>query len=182
MSFRTALFAAAAMAALSACAHSAQPSAAPVSPSPAATSSIPPITVHSRGNARQPVRITQQEGNRRIYELLARSSESTMQSQSQFRSTFSQTHVTFFTADGGTLTGDAPLATIDKASNSVTMQGGVRGKTSEGVVLNCDQLVYERKTGTLHGTGNVHIVSKEGYALSGGSFTSDLKLTHVHME
>lgn len=128
------------------------------------------------------MRITQQEGNRRIYELLARSSESTMQTQSQFRSTFKQTHVTFFTADGGTLTGDAPLTTIDKATNSVTMQGGVHGKTSDGIVLNCDELVYDRKTGSLRGTGNVHIVSKEGYALTGGSFTSDLKLTHVHME
>ena len=157
------------------------PSAAPsaqVSPS----AGLPPITVHSQGTTRQPVRIVEQQNNRKIYELLAQSTESTMQSQNQFRGSFAKTHVTFYGTDGSTLIGDAPLTTIDKASERVTMQGGVRARTSEGITLQCDQLEYNRTTGQLHGTGNVHIVSSQGYTLSGGSFRSDLKLTHVHME
>ena len=105
-----------------------------------------------------------------------------MQSQNQFRGTFAQTHVTFYDTDGTTLQGDAPTTTIDKASSSVVMQGGVNGKTSTGITLQCDQLTYDRRSGQLRGVGNVHIVGAAGYSLSGGSFTSDLRLTHVHME
>jgi len=139
--------------------------------------------VRSHGNAKQPVRIVEKQGNRPIYELIAKSTESTMQSQNQFRGTFAQTHVTFYgTTSGATLVGDAPVTTVDRAKESVLMQGGVKAHTSEGVVLTCDQLDYDRSTGKLHGAGNVHIVSKDGYTLTGGSFTSDLRLTQVHMQ
>ncbi|GAC1354990.1 MAG: hypothetical protein NVSMB31_15330 [Vulcanimicrobiaceae bacterium] len=143
---------------------------------------MPPITIHSHGKNNEPVRIVEQQGNKKIYELQAQSTESSMESQSQFRGTFSKTHVTFYAADGSSLVGDAPLTTIDKATQQVVMQGGVRGKTSDGMVLRCDTLQYDRATGSLHGSGNVHIISSQGYSLTGGSFTSDLKLTHVHMQ
>ncbi|MBC5815296.1 MAG: hypothetical protein GIW97_02035 [Candidatus Eremiobacteraeota bacterium] len=153
------------------------------SAAPTASNGLPPITVRSHGNANQPVRIVEKQGNRRLYELTAKSTESTLQSQSQFRGTFAQTHVTFYGAtSGATLTGDAPITTVDRAKESVLMQGGVKSHTSEGVVLTCDQLEYDRSTGRLHGTGNVHITSKDGYTLTGGSFTSDLRLTQVHMQ
>lgn len=161
--------------------QSAQATATPA-PSASATAGLPPITVRSKGNAQQPVRIVQQQGNRKIYELIARSTESTMQSQSDFRGTFSDTHVTFYGTDGTKLVGSAPVTAIDKAKQTVAMRGGVHAKTSDGIVLTCDQLEYNRGTGKLHGTGNVHIVSSQGYTLSGSSFTSDLKLTQVHME
>ncbi len=149
------------------------------SPSP---SGLPPITVQSRGSAHQPVRIVEQLGNRKLYELTARSTQSKLASQNEFRATFSVTHVIFYNDAGGTLAGDAPLTTIDKATQRVVMQGGVRAHTSEGISLQCDRLEYDRSNGQLHGTGNVRINSTQGYALTGGSFHSDLRLTNVHME
>ncbi|MDP9017002.1 MAG: hypothetical protein M3N19_01610 [Candidatus Eremiobacteraeota bacterium] len=150
--------------------------------SPSASSGLPPITIHSHGKSNEPVRIVEQQGNKKIYELQAQSTESSMESQSQFRGTFSKTHVTFYGSDGSNLVGDAPLTTIDKATQRVVMQGGVVGKTNDGMILRCDELQYNRSTGQLHGIGNVHIISAQGYSLTGGSFTSDLKLTHVHMQ
>lgn len=177
---------AAALAACSACTPHPAQQAGRATPAPApstrASAGLPPITVRSKGNAQRPVRIVQQQGNRKIYELIARSTESTMQSQSDFRGTFSDTHVTFYGTDGSNLVGSAPVTAIDKAKQTVIMRGGVHAKNSEGITLQCEQLEYNRGTGKLHGTGNVHIVSSQGYTLSGSSFTSDLKLTQVHME
>ncbi|MFN2528384.1 MAG: hypothetical protein ABR584_06660 [Candidatus Baltobacteraceae bacterium] len=162
--------------------HTVQQAAAP-SALPTASSGLPPITVRSHGNATQPVRIVEKQGNRAVYELIAKSTESTLQSQNQFRGTFAQTHVTFYGASSGsTLAGDAPVTSVDRAKETVLMQGGVKAHTSEGVLLSCDQLEYDRSTGKLRGTGNVRIVSKDGYTLTGGSFASDLKLTQVHMQ
>lgn len=165
-----------------------KPQHAYVSPSPASapvptSSGVPPITVRSHGTSNQPVRIIQQQGNRKLYELLARSTESTVQSQTQFRSTFSQTHVTFYGTDGTKLVGDAPVTQIDRSRQTVTMTGGFHGRTSDGVVLTCDQLQYARATGQLLGTGNVHISkSADGLSMTGTTFRSDLKLTQVHMQ
>lgn len=153
-------------------------------PSPGASSSaLPPITVRSHGNAREPVRSIYQQGNRKIYELVANSTESTMPSKNQFRGVFLKTHITFYLPDGSTLVGQAPVTVVDRSAQTVTMQNGVHGRTTDGVVLTCNQLVYSQATGQLHGTGNVHIVkSSEGLSMTGGSFTSDLKLTQVHMQ
>jgi lipopolysaccharide assembly outer membrane protein LptD (OstA) len=150
-------------------------------PSPSA-SAFPRLHIQSRGSASQPVSIIQQIGNRRVYELIARSSDSTMQSQTNSKGVFRQTRVTFYSADGSSLTGAAPTATIDTAAETVTLQGGVHAKSSDGIVLDCDQLQYERRTGELIGTGNVHVVNPSGEALTGGSFRSDLRLSHVHVE
>jgi lipopolysaccharide assembly outer membrane protein LptD (OstA) len=150
---------------------------------PSAAGALPPITVRSRGNSHQPVRIVEKQGNRLVYELLAASTESSLQSQNQFRGTFSATRVTFYgSTPGSTLTGTAPTTTVDRAKESVLMQGGVKAHTSEGVLLDCDRLQYDRTTGRLLGSGNVRIVSRDGYTLTGGSFTSDLRLTQVHMQ
>lgn len=164
--------------------HHGEPSARPrVSSAPAATASaFPHLRVQSRGSASQPVRIVEQSGNRKVYELLARSSDSTMQSQTSSKGTFHQTHVTFYGADGSSLSGDAPVAIIDTAAETITLQDGVHAKTSDGISLQCDRLEYDRTTGQLHGTGNVHVINRTGYALSGGSFQSDLRLLHVHVE
>ncbi|MBV9149138.1 MAG: hypothetical protein JO024_04695 [Candidatus Eremiobacteraeota bacterium] len=150
-------------------------------PSPTA-SAFPRLHIQSRGSASQPVSIVQQIGNRRVYELFARSSDSTLQSQTNSKGVFRQTRVKFYSPDGSSLTGAAPLATIDTAAETVTLQGGVHAKSSDGVILDCDQLQYERRTGQLIGTGNVHVVNPSGEALTGGSFRSDLRLSHVHVE
>lgn len=171
------------------CACSPKPQNAPGVPNaspkvaPSASAGLPPITVRSHGNAHQPVRIVEKQGNRLVYELIAASTESSLQSQNQFRGTFSATRVTFYgNTAGSTLTGTAPTTTVDRAKESVFMQGGVKAHTSEGVLLDCDQLQYDRTTGKLLGSGNVRIVSRDGYTLTGSSFTSDLRLTQVHMQ
>ncbi|MBV8727090.1 MAG: hypothetical protein JO233_04835 [Candidatus Eremiobacteraeota bacterium] len=162
--------------------HAAQTTqAVSVQPSPTA-SAFPKLHIQSRGSASQPVSIIQQIGNRKVYELVARSSDSTLQSQTNSKGLFRQARVTFYSADGSSLTGAAPLATIDTAAETVTLEGGVHAKSSDGVALDCDRLQYERKTGQLLGSGNVHVVNPSGEALTGGSFRSDLRLLHVHVE
>jgi len=161
----------------------AQSAATSASPTPLATgSAFPQLRIQSRGSASQPVRIVEQSGNRKVYELVARSSDSTMQSQTNSKGIFRQTHVTFYGTDGSTLFGDAPMATIDTTAETITLQEGVHARTSDGISLQCDQLEYDRRTGQLRGTGNVHVVNRAGYALSGGRFQSDLRLSHVHVE
>jgi hypothetical protein len=162
--------------------HGAQPAQLSSSPPSPTASPFPQVHIASRGSASQPVRIVEQSKNRKVYELLARSSDSTMQSQTSSKGIFRQTRVTFYGADGSTLSGAAPMATIDTAAETITLQNGVRAKTSDGITLQCDQLEYDRSTGQLHGTGNVRVVNRAGYALTGGSFRSDLRLSHVHVE
>jgi len=156
-------------------------SAAPsVSPS-----GLPPFRISSKGSSTQPVRIVEQQGNRKLYELVARSTESTVQSQTNFRGTFRQTQVTFYAADGGRLDGKAPTTAIDRASELVIMSGGVAARTSDGVLLTCDQLQYDRRTGLLNGNGNVKIVKPApdgSLTLTGASFESDLHLSHLKVQ
>jgi lipopolysaccharide assembly outer membrane protein LptD (OstA) len=128
------------------------------------------------------VRIVAQSGNRKVYELLARSSDSTLQSQTSSNGIFRQTRVTFYGADGSTLSGAAPMAVVNTTTETITLQDGVHAKTSDGITLQCDRLEYDRTSGLLHGTGNVRVVNRAGYALTGGSFRSDLRLSHVHVE
>jgi len=90
--------------------------------------------------------------------------------------------VTFYGPEGSTLSGGAPIATVDTAAETITLQNGVHAKSSDGITLDCDQLEYDRKSGQLLGTGNVRVVNPSGEALSGGSFRSDLRLSHVHVE
>ncbi len=166
---------------LSSCAsrHAMTQATAPAQASP---TPFPKLHIQSRGNASQPVSIVQQVGNRKVYQLIARSSDSTMQSQTNSTGVFHQTRVTFFSSDGSRLSGTAPLATIDTAAETITLEGGVHAKSSDGVALDCDRLQYARKSGQLFGSGNVRVVNPSGEALSGGSFRSDLRLSHVHVE
>ena len=101
---------------------------------------FPKLHIQSKGSATQPVRIIQQVGNRRVYELLARSSDSTLQSQTNSKGVFHQARVTFYNSDGSTLSGAAPIATIDTSSETVTLEGGVRAKSSDGVAFDCDRV------------------------------------------
>ncbi|MBV8689157.1 MAG: hypothetical protein JOZ59_03515 [Candidatus Eremiobacteraeota bacterium] len=164
--------------------HAASPGAqstGAAQPAPSGTP-FPKLHIQSKGSATQPVRIIQQVGNRPVYELIARSSDSTLQSQTNSRGVFRQTRITFYNNDGSTLSGTAPIATIDTASETVTLEGGVRAKSSDGVAFDCDRVQYDRRSGQLLGTGNVHVVNPSGEALTGGSFRSDLRLSHVHVE
>jgi len=150
-------------------------------PSAIVSPGLPPLHITSRGNPGRPVRIVEQAGNREVYELVARSTESSLQSQASFRGTFSQPHVKFFQEDGSTMTADAPSGSIDKATERVVLMGGVSAHTSTGYALRCETLTYDRAAGRLTGEGNVRITSADG-SITGGKFTSDLALKHVLVE
>jgi LPS export ABC transporter protein LptC len=154
-------------------------------PTPSATQSgLPPIRITGHGTARQPVRVVgQRPGGGKAYELLAKSYES--RSEKNFtQATFQQTQVTFYDKDGSTLHAQAPQARVDDRSKQVILLGGVHAKTSTGLTLVCDRLVYDNASGLLHGEGNVRMTGSQGgeqQVLTGNSFTSDVKLTRMTM-
>ncbi|MDQ6825871.1 MAG: LPS export ABC transporter periplasmic protein LptC [Candidatus Eremiobacteraeota bacterium] len=154
-----------------------QPSARP------AASAAPSLHVLGKGTLHRPVVIIEQEKNRKVYELRAKSYESTVGARGAgFKGRFSRTHVTFFERNGTTLRADAPTALVDRAGQRVTLQDGVHAQTSAGIQLACDTLTYERSTGRIHGEGNVRITQpSQGYDVTGGNFSSDVELHDVRM-
>lgn len=162
----------------------AAPKTAQARPSPlATTSAVPSLHIQGSGNAHREVVLIEQEKNRTIYQLRAKTYESTIGAQGAgFKGRFRRAHVTFFERDGTTLTAQAPTALVDKSSQRVTLQGGVRAQTSAGIHLTCDILTYERSTGRIRGEGNVRITQPSaGYDVSGGNFESDVELHNVRM-
>ncbi|MDQ2871694.1 MAG: hypothetical protein M3R35_01035, partial [Candidatus Eremiobacteraeota bacterium] len=129
----------------------APPDAAP-SPTPTASSTAMPIRIVGKGSAKQQIVTYQQQGNRRLYELHAKSSvfENT---SSQTVAQFKQTTVTFYDKSGSTLIASAPVTTVDQRAKQVVMTGGVHARSSSGMKLVCDRLSYYGKTGMLHGQG-----------------------------
>lgn len=182
---RTALLACIAL--LSACnpKPAGQQPAATLAPAqtPAPAGGAPPLRITGRGTAKQPVRIIGQTGNRKQYELTARSEES-RSAQSIAQASFQQTTVTFFDKGGTTMRAQAPLATIDERSQKVRLSGGVHATTSGGVTMTCNTLVYDRKNSRVHGEGNVRITGSHGGSttvLTGNAFDSDVTLTQMLM-
>ena len=144
---------------------------------------LPPLEISGHGTAKEPVRVTGEQGGRRTYELLAQSYRShSMQNVTQ--AVFAQTRVTFYDKDGTRLHAQAPQAQLDDRRKQVILSGGVHAKTSTGLTLVCDRLVYDDASGLLHGTGNVRITGMQGgreQVLTGNAFTSDVKLTQMTM-
>lgn len=163
-----------------------QPQQTPhATPAPSATpSGLPPLKITGRGVKGQPVRIVQQSGSRKVYELTSKSYVS-RSAQSIAQATFQQAAVTFYDKDGTTLSARAPSATIDDKNRKVVMTGGVHATTSTGLTMTCDRLIYDQATALLHGDGNVVITGNQGgqqQTLTGNSFTSDVKLTRMVMK
>ena len=152
-------------------------------PAPSGTpTGVPPLKITGHGTAGQPVRFVQQTGNRKQYELVAKSLVS-HSAQSGGETTFQQAVVTFYDKDGTTLVARAPSAKIDQRKKQVLMTGGVHAKSSKGMTMTCDRLTYDQATGLLHGQGNVHITAQGGQEeATGNSFTSDVKLTKMVMK
>jgi LPS export ABC transporter protein LptC len=154
---------------------------ATASPSPSPTSTGLALKVSGRGTASQPVRFTQQTGNRREYDLLARSFESTG-AQGSARVTFKDVHVTFHGKDGSTLVATAPYAQLNQVTNTIRMWGGVQSHNTAGTILDSDTMVYDHATRLIHGTGHVQITSKNGFHATATKIDSDLSLTHTRMQ
>jgi hypothetical protein len=151
------------------------------SPTPVPTATPLSLTITGKGTDVRPVRLVDQKGNRKLYELLARSYQSAG-SQGNARATFSDVKVTFFDPKGETLEAAAPRAIVDETANTVTLEGGVKGKASTGMLLQCDTLVYSRATQMLHGEGHVVVSSSQGMRASGNRFDSDISLAHTRMQ
>jgi hypothetical protein len=161
-----------------------QPPKATPSPSAAARPHGTPtplvLKISGRGTAHRPVHLIQQVHNRIDYDLLASSYESTGP-QGGARAVFQNARVTFRDRHGSTIAATAPQAVVDQVANTVTLMNGVHAQTSSGMTLECDQLVYQRATGMLHGSGNVVVTDPKGFRATGSSFDSDLSLTHMRM-
>jgi len=139
------------------------------------------LTIRGKGSPNRPVRLIQQVHNRVDYDVLASSYES-KGPQGSARAVFSDARVTFHDPRGSRITANAPQAVVDQTMHTVTLLTGVHARTSAGMTLQCDQLVYEQATGMLHGTGNVVVTDPKGFRATGSSFDSDISLTHMRMQ
>lgn len=155
--------------------------ATPTSSAPNPTPSALSLKITGRGSKHEPIRMFQQLGNRKQYELQTAAYESRGAS-GKFSAILHTVHATFYEKDGTTLIADAPRAVVDQSANTVTLQGGVHARNSAGMTLACDQLVYSRATEMVHGTGNVVITDPNGMRATGSRFDSDLTLTHAQMQ
>ena len=151
-------------------------------PKPAATSAftgavatLPPLRVSAQGSAKAPVVIEsfRADGSKR-YRLEARSA---LYDNAHRRARFRQAHVIFYRG-ARTLTVDAPAALVDHNSQTVTMDGGVRAVSDDGVALSCRRMVYYSNTDHVTGDGDVRMRSGND-VLTGGHLESDLRLEQV---
>ncbi|MBV9719050.1 MAG: LPS export ABC transporter periplasmic protein LptC [Candidatus Eremiobacteraeota bacterium] len=159
-----------------------KPTAAPsLLTRPRATPTPLVLKITGYGTAKQPVHLIQQVHNRVDYDLLASSYQSNGP-QGAARAVFQSARVTFRDRTGATFAATAPQAVVDQAANTVTLTNGVHAHTSSGMTLECTQLVYERATGMLHGSGDVVVTDPKGFRATGSSFDSDISLTHMRMQ
>ena len=169
-----------AAAALAAC--NPQPAGRAAAPTPSPTSAgVPPLKITGHGTAQSPVRTFEQAGNRKVYELLARSYVS-HSAHNVAQAKFQEATVTFYDKDGSSLTAQAPQAAVDERTKQVALTGGVHARTTTGATLTCDNLTYNRATGMLAGSGNVRMTADQNGShevLTGNTFTSDIKLTRM---
>jgi LPS export ABC transporter protein LptC len=166
--------------ALAACNPQSPNSAAQATPAAATTPTPLSLHITAHGNPRQPVRAIYQIHNRVQYDLAASSAESEGP-QGSTRADFTDARITFHAKNGSSMVATAPHAVVDETTDSVTLVDNVRARTSTGMTLQCDRLVYDRSTEMLHGYGNVVIVDPKGFRATGSSFDSDVSLTHMHL-
>lgn len=144
-----------------------------------APTGAPPIDITGKGTSANPVRISAQNGNRRVYQVRA-SSYKSHSAQNTAQAKFNQPTVTFYAKDGTTMTATSPTASVQ--GKLVVLSGGVHARTSTGLTLTCDKLTYSQNSETIAGDGNVRITGMQGgqrQMLTGSHFTSDVKLTNM---
>lgn len=157
-----------------------QPAHAPVRASASVTPTAPAYTVTGHGTNGKPARIFEQNGNRKVYQIVTPSYAS-KSAQNMAQAQFAHPTVTFYGKDGSTMTATAPQAAV-RSGKQVVLSGGVQAKTSTGMTLTCDELTYDQHTETIDGTGHVRITGMQGgtaQTLTGSHFTSDVKLTNM---
>ncbi|HEY9086423.1 MAG TPA: LPS export ABC transporter periplasmic protein LptC [Candidatus Tyrphobacter sp.] len=151
------------------------------SPSPGRHTGCGPwLHITGYGTAKHPLRFVQQQNNRKQYDLVAHSYESTG-AQCSAIATFFTVHVTFFGNDGTRLIAVAPQAIVDEAANTITLTGRVHAKTDSGMTLDCDRLTYDQRAQMVHGEGHVVMMNAHGARATGNRVDSDVTLTRAEM-
>lgn len=153
---------------------------AAASPTPSAgAATAVPLNITGRGTKNNPVRINAQNGNRRVYQVVA-SSYTSHSAQNATQARFAQPTVKFYAKDGTTMTATSPTASVH--GKQVLLSGGVHATTSTGLTLTCQTLTYDQSTESIVGDGNVRIVGMQGgqqQVMTGNHFTSDVRLTNM---
>jgi LPS export ABC transporter protein LptC len=139
-----------------------------------------PITIKERHVGSRFIYLTEQKKNRKVYVIRADSNVSIRLSQGSGHSDFVNPHVTFY-ENKGTLVADSPHARAEERDRSILMDGGVHAHNSEGTTLQSDTLRYDDGAETLHGDGNVVIVTAKGEELRGRHFDYDLRTTEMRV-
>jgi LPS export ABC transporter protein LptC len=163
---------------LAACGNPASPAATPA-PAASAPTSVP-VHVTSSGNGRYTT-LTEMKDRRTIYVIRATSfdADTTAGASAGGSGTFDRPHITFIDRNGGRTIADAPKAVLTGADKSVLMTGGVRARSQDGNVLQCDQLRYDGRTERIHGEGNVVMQTPAGLVLRGDLIDGDARLQNV---
>ncbi|MFN2450235.1 MAG: LPS export ABC transporter periplasmic protein LptC [Candidatus Baltobacteraceae bacterium] len=149
-------------------------------PAASASASAPALTITGRGTRSQPVRMSAQNGNRKTYQLVAKS-YTAHSAQNATQTNVALPTVTFYAKDGTKMTATAPRAAV-QSGKEIVLSGGVHATTSTGLTLTCDELTFDQRTEMLQGERNVRITGMQGGAqqlLTGNHFTSNVKLTNM---
>jgi len=156
----------------------------PPAPTPSAASSAQasavPIKIRDPHVPSKYIYLIEQKKNRKVYVVRADSNVSVRLSQGRGHSDFVRPHVTFYQRHGS-LIADSPHARVEERDRSILMDGGVHARSSEGMTLQSDTLRYDDGAETLHGDGNVVIVTAQGEELRGSHFDYDLRTTEMRV-
>jgi hypothetical protein len=169
------------MAMLAGCNPQAPRSAKTPAPARRHAATPPPLHITGQGTSGRPVRLIQQIQNRIEYELVTKSYES-RGTQGRELAVARDATITFHDRKGITLTARSPQAVLDERANTLTLLDDVHARTSSGITLTCDRLVYDRNEQLFHGYGNVVIVNANGFRGTGSKFDSDIALSHIRMK
>jgi LPS export ABC transporter protein LptC len=142
----------------------------------------PPLRVRSVPNGSKYIYLTEQKKDRIVYKLRADSNTSIRLSEGNGQSDFEQPHIIFYGAGGRSIVADAPHARVAEREKTVTMTGGVRSRTNEGMTLTSDTLRYDDASEVLHGEGNVEITTAQGEHFSGQRMDYNLRTTEMHVQ
>jgi len=160
-------------------------SSAPTAPSPPRpTPTKAPITVRDlsqRVNSEYVYLTKRRRDNSKAYTLRADANVSESAGQGTGRSDFTNPHIIFAERAGQTLVADAPHASIVESRKSIVMTGGVRARTSDGMLLQCDTLTYDEGSDRLHGRGNVLVKTPRGERLTGDRIEANLRLSEMQL-
>ncbi len=158
-----------------------RPAKLTASPSPTTSTGVW-LHVTGHGSALHPLRfVGTTAGNRREYDLIARSYES-VGVQGSTVATLFHVHAIFFGRTGSKLIADAAKAIVDEVANTITLMDNVHARTSSGMTLDCDRLRYDRVTEMVHGEGHVVMTDPHGMRATGNSVDSDITLTRTHLQ